>query len=510
MAMSSPTTSPQSTQSGEAAAPTTPASPPANEQTSNAAEAKAKEGDKSKLQEALRERFRDRFGGRPKEAKSKEPEKKEPAAQAKPEEKKSEEKPKKEDVQPEKEDAKPKAEDKPTRVEEALAKAAADSSATAKAALELANRATRPEPSAAPTESAFETRVAALPQKQRDKIAILKMMEKEAPEKYKNLAERYVASSDKLESYRKRWEKDNPGEAFDPKDDRHNDFFAENDVTWDQEDYHGAIASIKADAKISEERKKYDERLREVTAKQTSQELEPIIRKRQASLSKEILKSTAPDLVDLFDDTGNINEALLTKTQEENPFVLDVVIAELQPLAAFIREAEQIYHPSKVFKRDPKNQAQAEVEYFRKANEKMIMELPPEKQLDERRRPFMPLEKWEKLPESDQDKHWTLGKDIIIELRADFAKARMENAVKSIEERLNKYTKAKGLKADEVPKAAEAAEAKEDEKAQPAAAKPKSPSVVPDSKVDTIASSGKTTPGDFRSKLKQRLSGRMM
>jgi hypothetical protein len=115
-----------------------------------------------------------------------------------------------------------------------------------KAAAEGAARAIKPEekkPEPPPEDD--------LPAEEKRKLAVLSQMEKNWPDKYKGLEQRYRGSLDKLLAYAERWEKEHPGKEFDEaeKDEEgneiHKEFLDKNDVDWEDDDYIDALTDIK-------------------------------------------------------------------------------------------------------------------------------------------------------------------------------------------------------------------------------------------------------------------------
>lgn len=494
--MSEPITTPQPAQQPPTPDPQSSQVPIPVDQLKTPAPEVDKKTEVSEIQAKLRQKFKEQL-------KSSSPEPKSESKIVEPEKEKKTKEEKKADEPPKEEKKKVKVTQKPKSNEDDLVRAAADSAAAARAAVEMVSKKTTEAP--VPKKSELESKIEALPEALKENIPIFKAMEEKWPDKYKGISDKYLKSAIKTAEYTKSWEKENPGQTFDAKDEQHSSFFEENEVNWEERDYARAIAAIESGQAVAEERKKSDEKIRALEARNTVQELEPAIRTKQSSMAREILKDLTPQLEDLVTDEARINEKALAKLKEEDPFTADAVLSELAPLALFVRETEKLLHPSGLFHYDESNPIHLAILNFWSDQEKRIKGSDQER--DEKGRKFLSMPEWNNTPDNLKDRYWTLDKDQLIELRKESAHTELKKKLEDLTQRIEKTAKFKGFIKNDAPPVANG-EVKE-EKAEPneSSKKPSGPSAAGEIKTDTLAGKSTNTPTDFRSILKAKLRG---
>lgn len=449
------------------------------------------------------EKIKARFKGKTYEEKP-DPAKNGPATPP-PAEKEKKEKPPKEE--------KPEAKEEPVAAKESteeLVNAVKESSAATRAALELVARQERkqqPSTPAPPAKSPLEQKLERLPDNVREEVPILQAMEERFPDKYKGIVNRYADAAQKTLRYAEQWEKDHPGEQFDAKSEEHNDFFRNNEVTWDDRDYQRAAARVELQPELEKERKRTDEQLRGAEIKATQGELEPVIRQAQGAIARATLKEVAPNHVDVVLPSGHINEEVYKKLSDEDPLVAKAIVTELGPLAMFVREAEKLFHPSGFFEFDSNNPAHMEIYQVAIEEEKRIKALPLQRQRDGDGRLFATRAEYLELTDREQGDRWIIGKGALIEQRRKAAATKLKESIDMVEKTVEKVAKARGYVKADAPKPGAEAKAEPAKEAAPNNTPPPGPGSIGQTKVDTLKSPSDAQPTDFRSRLKQMMRG---
>lgn len=463
------------------------------------AEAEAS-GELPEIQKKLREKLKDRMAGR----KSKE----EPAADdrvVKPGEKA----PDKKDAKKEEKKVEP-TEDKPAKIkvtpkkthEEDLARAMADASLAAKTAMEMVSESKKPKP-----ESKANDPMDSLPDEIRDQVPIFEVMEKRFPDKYKGIRDRYVKTAAKTMEYKANWEKENKGQKFNGTDEEHNDFFADNAVKWEERDYQRAIAAMESETVVAEERKRSEEKIRELEAKSLVGELEPAIRGRQAQVARGILKELDETYEGIITEDARLDKDKFEALKNSNPLAAKAIVSDLAPLAQFVRETEKLFHPSGHFKFDPANQVHQDIYEFAVAQEKAIKGLPSAQQLDADGRKFATKAEYDALSPERLDDYWTINRNTLIALKSQSVSGILKEKLKELDADFELVAKSKGFTKGPVAKPADGGKLATSTKSNGTNGKVETPSAAGESKTDTLNSGSNITPGDFRSSLKAVMRG---
>lgn len=283
-----------------------------------------------------------------------------------------------------------------------------------------------------------------LPEAERRKIETLKLMEKRNPEKYKGISDKYrnaiVAGLD----YADQWEKENPGETFADDDPEHEEFFAKNNVNWDDDDFLDARAEMLLEPKVKEATKEVSQRLEQFEAKEKERELAPKIDRHQAFTAKSFFTSVGSDMAGMINEDGTFNKELYDKLSAEDAIRVDIAIANAQnfvePVAG---EIMKLYEG--VTKLDLKRQDHQFINNLAVEAERGIMSLPEEQRMNDRGEIFATAAEYNRMNAEQRRKHWTLSakdlSDIVASEAAQRTKSQIENEVKKVQ----RWTKSKSL-----------------------------------------------------------------
>lgn len=340
--------------------------------------------------------------------------------EAKPAEKPKEEAPKAEEKPAEQQDP-PKEEKKPKtkapkviRAEELLDEDAITKAATAAATAAVKATQKQEEPPAEPE----------LPRSVQRKMDIFKELETDP--RFKGITKQVVEfkkAGGTEDQYKAQWLKDNPGKKFDPNDDDHTDWYADNDPTAKHDDIDEAVEE--AQARLLEKRS--DERATKIVEERLSKREQEERRRQAAPLADqaaqesvmEAIEALDPKLVEVVQKSGEKGLA------DEDPIaynILSSVAGTFAPLISeTVRIAEGLTAP------DDRNPLHATLNRVAGEIENSILELDPAERVkvfnvggQRVQKRFATMEDFQNMPSEKRARYWTVGKDeILYKLKAD-------------------------------------------------------------------------------------------
>lgn len=225
---------------------------------------------------------------------------------------------------------------------------------------------------------------------------VLEFMAKEQPD-FGRLLKRFDAFIPAEKSYREKWEKENPGETYDPSATDHEEFYKANDpiqTEQDQEAFDRAQnrfeARQEADKTYSEREDKrlYNEAVKEVTGK---------LKTHDVDITKEMLAAVDPELAKID----------LKKLKEKDPFAAIAMRPYAGSLIAMTAELEKAFTPNLNYQITAGNPLHDAIVHSIFEYEKELLALPAEEQLNDGRR-LAPIEQYNKMSKADRDRHWTI------------------------------------------------------------------------------------------------------
>lgn len=365
--------------------------------------------------------------------------KEEEAEEAKPEQKAEEtpeaETPKEEE---EKKEAKPKRKKREEFDPQQLIEASA--SAGAKAAMEAYKAARAPEEQApAPaTEIADPDQFAKqLPDEWAEDADTYLEMARLFPDKYKELPQKLVAYSKAEEAYIRKWQREHQGEQFDPDADEHADWYESNTPDFDSRDFKKAERSFIKRQVTSEIEREVKPQLEELRTSKRQQEVQPVIQKESMQVIGEILGGIKPDYAELVSKPEQLGK--LAETDQLGAEVAARVADEALPL---VQAAITLYNGVVAY--DGSNASHKQLFQLIVSAEDKISRLPLNEQLDNDGKRFARREDYMKMGRAEQQRHWYVGQDEVIEIVTGQAKARAEKLYKTEQTRLEAWAKAHG------------------------------------------------------------------
>lgn len=313
-----------------------------------------------------------------------------------------------------------------------------------------------------------------LTESQKRKVAVLAQMEKMAPDKYKGIADRFKTSTIELKKYADKWENEHPGQEFNEEDAEHEEFFNRNNVDWEDDDYTEALADMKAQTAVEEERKKTNERLSKFERAEKLRESQPEIAKSQIQPARLIWNQFGKDFSDVVSPEGQLNMEKLVELRKADPVAFDL---RAQAANALNAEVAELYKTMNgLVDYDAKNPIHLNIGNFAMDEEKRMAEKPLEDRLNEKQQDFLPAAEYWKLPKAKREEYWTFSVNDLAALRAADLAVRTNKIIESEEKRLSMWAESRGFTKGE--KASTPPPAKTDEieePPEPADDKPHSP-----------------------------------
>lgn len=266
-------------------------------------------------------------------------------------------------------------------------------------------------------DKAEEPKIEFSPQETR-RLAVLERMEKNKPE-YKGTAARYKQSLADLLEYAEKWEKDHPGKEFIQDDDEHKEFFAKNEIPWDDDDYAEALADLRVDEKIGKTQNEINSKFAKIEKAERRSAATPEIRKTQVSSARTFYGQLGEQFKDLLQPNGTPNNDVLTKLQTEDPVSTNFAIQGADMVETYARATYELFNDLTDF--NARNPVHSFLNNFILSNEKKLLEQPVIDQMDNKGRAFLPAAEYHKKMTTNaadtQRKYWTFERgdvDVLI------------------------------------------------------------------------------------------------
>lgn len=262
-------------------------------------------------------------------------------------------------------------------------------------------------------------------------LPVLKELEKLMPGKYAKISEKFVKSAKSAASYKSKWEKEHPGQEFDPNDSEHDEFYEGNEVSYDEKDFQKALVSAEARKIVEESRKEDRKEIDELRSKHSAMELAPVVEREANARVSDLIADAAPELKDIV--SKGLTEESINQLVEKDPVVGDIVAGAAVNLRDFTRASMLLMSPKASVKYDPADHMHQEVYEFLVETEREMSALPPEDQMFNGRK-FVPRPTYLKMMAENPKKAehlWTFTAEHLAEIRAakaaKFTKAAIEN-----------------------------------------------------------------------------------
>lgn len=307
------------------------------------------------------------------------------------------------------------------------------------------------------------------------KISVLQQMEKMATDKYKGISDRYKTSTLELKQYAEKWEREHPGQEFNEEDAEHEDFFKTHDVDWSDEDYTEAVAEIRTQSALEEERKKTNERLSVFERKDKLREAAPEIEKAQVQPARLLWAQMGDEFKELVDANGVLNMEKAVELKKADPLTFSMRVQAANALQTEVGELYKVMNGLADY--DAKNPVHINIGNFAAEREREMAGKPIEDRIDSEGKDFLPAEAYYKLSKAKRAEYWTFSVQDVAALRASHLSQLTRNLIAAEEKKHEEWAAARGF--SKVPKEASAtptAKPEPEPEPEPADGKPRSPS----------------------------------
>lgn len=331
-----------------------------------------------------------------------------------------------------------------------------------------------------------------LPDEQSE-LAVYKQMAADNPA-YKDLPRQYLASIQKIEAYKSRWEKENPGEEFNPDDEAHDSFYKTNTPQFNARDFRKA--EVRMEAKQLLQQKEEEDRPKRVEeqAESAKKEILPTIAQTKLDAAVSIVKTLGDGLLETIEKDG------FDKFAEADPIIADAIKGSVAKLNNFLEAARQFDDPKGRIPYNPKDAGHVEYGNYLTAKEEEMSRKPIKQRYDEEGRLFLPRHEYIKIPADKRADYWYYDSDRLIELRVNEQAAEAKEFVDHEQKKLERIAKLRGWSTNGDSSGSRAAKTEKEEKpAKPAkdTTEIQSPEAGGGGKVDTSGGSAQKDSGNF-------------
>lgn len=334
-------------------------------------------------------------------------------------------------VTPEEPEPKPVKKPRGTKPAKSAEETAAEVGAAAGAkAAETILRETRPAP-APVVEKPAEKPEELSPTYKRDAAAYLELA-KIDPEKYKGIVSQLNKYDREFSGYKKKWEKENPGQKFDIKDTDHDTFVEANAPVIDDEDLQQAKLNVQTARAVAPLQEKLEKLEGERSRQTFEQQVQPKIAAATTSALGSAITAIDPEL-----KGDPADPEFLKKVETENPILAGAVTSASQEWLPIAHVAAQLYSPggSKLY--DEKNPVHQRLDQLVGRMESETASLPASETVDGQGRSFATVGQYAKMGAAERKTHWVIGEDhvqqMVRHLIGSRSKTLYEGEIKRIE-----------------------------------------------------------------------------
>jgi len=332
------------------------------------------------------------------------------------------------------------------------------------------------------------------PKEYTEQYEAFKVMAKAKPEKYSGLVEDFKKFVKEEEDYIKQWKRDHPGEPWNGEADEHNEFYQKATPTYEDADLRRAEINLELGETKKEIRR---EVLEEVTPKlkeldelkrnETLRELQPAIATAEKAAMGSILKAIDP-AYEKFTEPAE-----LAKLRDEDPMGFDIAIQVASDALPFVAEVTRLWKSKGAVKAEENNPLHRYIHDYATKMMDLISALPAEEQLRDGKK-FSTWNNFNKLTPAEQEKHWTITEQDLIERKMLDAQEIARERFANEDKKLSSWAKRRGMTNGSANNSApKPADEKKKEEAKPAPAKENSGSPSVGSRTQ-VGSGGQPAP----------------
>lgn len=203
-----------------------------------------------------------------------------------------------------------------------------------------------------PAETEKKDPLADLSPDDKEIIRTVQQLSREPQFKGKDLVKQTLDYWKKEEEYSTQWEKDHPGESFDPADEEHADFYAKINPEYSDSDLARARKAVETEEieRRAEERalKRVQPQLDEIRLERAAQVAAPKIAQSRATAVVELAAKAVPEFEPILKEHG-LSKDGITKMHGLNSVAVEILDEEAGPLKIKIEELGKLEHLGQFF-----------------------------------------------------------------------------------------------------------------------------------------------------------------
>jgi len=283
------------------------------------------------------------------------------------------------------------------------------------------------------------------PKEYTEQYAAFKVMAKAKPDKYGGLVDDFKKFVKEEEDYIKQWKRDHPGEAWNGEDEQHNDFYQKATPTYEDADLRRAEINLELGETKKEIRREVLEEVQpklkeldDLKRNETMRELQPAIATVERAAMGSILKAIDP-AYEKFTDPAE-----LVKLKDEDPMGFDIAIQVASDALPFVSEVTRLWKSKGAVKAEENNPLHRYIHAYATKMMDLISALPPEEQLRDGKK-FSTWNNFNKLTPAEQEKHWTITEQDLIERKMLDAQEIARERFANEDKKLTSWAKRKGM-----------------------------------------------------------------
>lgn len=242
---------------------------------------------------------------------------------------------------------------------------------------------------------------------QRRDLEILNQLEEMKPDQYKGITTQFKRFIGWLDTYRAQWEREHPGQEFDPSDDEHSVVIDARKPTFDDDDFDDARIELKL-------QRREKQRLDKENEQRSRQSLEERVQAHRKHAPVAMLNMADEELGKKFETEGG-------KVFSDSPAAASAFAQSSRVVNAWLASFERIIHGKAELKPDQLDPVASDVVNFIFSYEDMLKSNPDKAKRGGKR--FATIEEMNTMPEQKRAGYWSLGPDdvrgLIVRYHAD-------------------------------------------------------------------------------------------
>ena len=283
---------------------------------------------------------------------------------------------------------------------------------TEAAARGVANAMKQAEPAAKPAEPEIE-----LSAEEQETFKAYAQMERDHPDKYKDLSQQYVSKLKAAEKWEADWMTEHPGQELDANNPDYLDYVEQNAVKCNEVDFQRALTRMDTSKIVSESTAKSENELAELKRELKARDAIPTIVAERASRAREYFSALGDDFKDVLKSDGSINREEISKLVEADP-LKEVALRAAENVEMFTDELYRLSNGLKTF--ESASPGHAFIAEFVAENENALARMSPaEQQLfvaglpaalkaDKEGKQYATASEYEKIPANQRAKYYRL------------------------------------------------------------------------------------------------------